>query len=133
MPMEVQPTVAPYVADKLHADQARIFNMVLSLLGVDNTNTEKRERMLTNEIESNDEEIMLMRRSRLFNRKQFCDAVNKRFGLSIDVRYWAGESDSFDDNEADAQEMQIEKSNLGVQYEGEIDDHTDDNDNGRQD
>jgi len=97
--IKVQPTVAPYVADKLLADQRKIFHLALSMLGIDNTNVEKRERMLTNEVESNDEEIMLMRRSRLFNRQQFCNAVNDRFGLDIQVRYWAGDSESWDDRE----------------------------------
>ena len=106
----VQSTVAPYVADKLLADQARIFNLVLSMLGIDNTNTEKRERMLTNEIESNNEQIMLMRRSRLYNRKVFCEQVNTRFNLDIDVRYWAGESDSFAENEERATKVQLERT-----------------------
>jgi len=103
--LTVQQALAPYVAHDLLADQARIFNQILSLLGIDNSNTEKRERLLTNEVESNDEEIMLMRRSRLYNRQRFCEQVNERFGLDMDVRYWAGESDAYDDTEQGMEEV----------------------------
>jgi hypothetical protein len=78
---------APYVADKLLADGVKILNQALTLCGVDNANTEKRERMLDGEASSNDELVMLMRRSRAMCRKQFAKQVNDRYGLNISCHY----------------------------------------------
>lgn len=87
----VQPEVlnlnAPYVADKLIADGSKIVNQALTLLGIDNSNTEKKERVIGEEAGSNDELIMLMRRSRAMCRQQFCEQVNDRFGLDIQCHY----------------------------------------------
>lgn len=81
-------TEAPYVADKLLSDQQKIINQVYTLLGVDNSNTEKRERMIDAEATSNNEQIMLMRLSRLAPRRRFADQVNNMFGTDITVT-WA--------------------------------------------
>lgn len=84
----VFPTAAPYVADKLLADQQKIINQVYTILGVDNSNTEKKERMIDAEATSNNEQIMLMRISRIGPRRRFCEQVNEMFGTNISVR-WA--------------------------------------------
>lgn len=76
---------APYVSDKLLADQAKILDQVMTLLGIDNTNTEKRERMIEGEASSNDERILLMRRSRIESRKRFVDQVRKITGGEVDM------------------------------------------------
>lgn len=81
-------TEAPYVADKLLTDQAKILNQVYTLLGVDNTNTEKRERMIDAEATSNNEQIMLMRLSRLAPRRRFARQINEMFDLGVSVE-WA--------------------------------------------
>lgn len=65
----------------------KIWYRALTMLGVDNTNTEKRERMIDAEATANNEDIMLMRRSRLATRRRFCEQVNERFGLHISVKY----------------------------------------------
>lgn len=81
-------TEAPYVADKLLVDQQKILNQVYTMLGVDNSNTEKRERMIDAEATSNNEQIMLMRLSRMAPRRRFADQVNELFGTDITVS-WA--------------------------------------------
>ena len=87
----LQPSVlnleAPFVADKMDDELTKIWYRALTMLGVDNTNTEKRERMIDAEATANNEDIMLMRRSRLSTRRRFCEQVNERFGLDISVKY----------------------------------------------
>ena len=87
----LQPSIlnleAPFVADKMDDELTKIWYRALTMLGVDNTNTEKRERMIDAEATANNEDIMLMRRSRLATRRRFCDQVNERFGLDISVKY----------------------------------------------
>ncbi len=95
---DVLQTMTPYVADKLLVDQRKILNMALDMLGINNTNTEKRERMITDEATANDEDIALMRLSRLRAREQFADNVNKRWGLNVSVKY--GDETMLADNES---------------------------------
>ena len=87
----LQPSIlnleAPFVADKMDDELTKIWYRALTMLGVDNTNTEKRERMIDAEATANNEDIMLMRRSRLATRRRFCEQVNERFGLNISVKY----------------------------------------------
>ena len=85
--VSVLQTDAPYVADKLLFAQNTILNQALDLLGVNNTTTDKRERMIVSEIQSNNEDIALMRRSRLWTRQEFCEKANKIFGLDMSVHY----------------------------------------------
>ena len=85
--VDVLSTGAPYVADKILADQKRILDIAVTLFGADNSNTEKRERVITQEATANNEQIMLMRRSRLECRKRFCFEVNSTFGLDISVKW----------------------------------------------
>lgn len=81
-------TEAPYVAEKLLADKQKILNEVVTVLGIDNTNTEKRERMIDAEATSNNEQIYTARRSALAARRQFAEQANVVFGLDISVK-WA--------------------------------------------
>lgn len=81
-------TEAPYVADKMLVDQQKILNQCYTFLGIDNSNTEKRERMIDAEATSNNEQIMLMRLSRLAPRRRFAEQANQIFGTDITVR-WA--------------------------------------------
>lgn len=87
----LQPSIlnleAPFVADKMDDELTKIWYRALTMLGVDNTNTEKRERMIDAEATANNEDIMLMRRSRLATRRRFCEQVNERFGLGLSVKY----------------------------------------------
>lgn len=78
---------APYTADKLQVEKSKILYEVLTLCGVDNTNTEKKERMIDGEATANNEEIMLMRRSRLAGRLDACKKVKKLWGIDISVKY----------------------------------------------
>lgn len=85
--VEVLQTNAPYVVDKLMADKKKLLDEATTLLGIDNANTEKKERVNTQEVLSNNEQIAIMRESRMKCRKRFCEQARDVFGLEIDVEW----------------------------------------------
>jgi hypothetical protein len=80
-------TDAPYVADKLYQLKTQYWNEALTYLGISNTNTQKKERMLTDEVIRNMGGTIASRYSRLNARKKACDEINKMFGLDIDCQF----------------------------------------------
>lgn len=80
-------TQAPFVADKIIETKQKVLNEALTMLGIDNTNNEKRERQIVDEVLANNEQIGLMRRSRLECRKEFCERANTLFGLDMSVKF----------------------------------------------
>lgn len=65
----------------------QIMNEFLTFVGINNANTDKKERLITNEVESNNEQLLCSRDIMLNARKQACKEINKMFGLNIDVRF----------------------------------------------
>ena len=83
--LNVLKTDAPYIIDKLDVHKHQIFNDALTVLGIDNANTDKKERLITNEVESNEELIKYYLNCYYKTRKKACDDINKKFGLDIDI------------------------------------------------
>ena len=87
--VKVLPTNPPFIADKLLDYKKQIFNEALEFLGI-NYLSEKKERLITNEVNSNNELVNLNLQSYLIPRKKACEQFNKLFGLTgenaIDVK-----------------------------------------------
>ena len=83
-------TKAPYVANDIKVTQNTLVNECLTFLGVDNSTTDKKERVQTAEVLSNNEQVNLMRESRMKCRRQFAERANKLFGLKLEPE-WAVE------------------------------------------
>ena len=83
--LNVLKTDAPYIVDKLDIHKHQIFNDALTILGIDNANTDKKERLITNEVESNEQLITYYLNCWYKTRKKACDEINKKFGLNIKV------------------------------------------------
>ena len=83
--LNVLKTDAPYIIDKLDIHKHQIFNDALTVLGIDNANTDKKERLITNEVESNEELIKYYLNCYYKTRKKACDEINEKFGLDIDI------------------------------------------------
>lgn len=81
--LKVLQTGAPYVADKLYQLKTQIWNEALTYLGISNINTQKKERMITDEVTRNQGGVVASRYSRLESRRQACNQINKMFGLDI--------------------------------------------------
>lgn len=80
-------TEAPYVADKLTLLKHQYWNEALTFLGVENSNTDKRERLIADEVQSNLGAVKAQRFVRLNMRRQACKQINSLFGLNIWVDF----------------------------------------------
>lgn len=78
-------TQAPYVVDKLQDARKQELSVILTMLGIDNVTTEKRERLISTETQGNNEQIMLFRQSRLDLRQRLAEQTNKLFDTNIQV------------------------------------------------
>ena len=74
-------TQAPFVADKIMEYKKQIWNEALTFLGINTLQTEKKERLITDEASSNNELINLNLQSMLIPRQEACKQFNKLFGL----------------------------------------------------
>ena len=72
-----------YIADRLLSDLRKVENDFDTRIGINNTNVEKRERMLTDEINSNNGDIMSESWERLQRLKKKCESLNNQFGSQI--------------------------------------------------
>ena len=80
----VIPTVAPYLVDKLQIQKQEMERELLTFLGINNT-LEKKERLLVDETNSNNQFIK-MASDIGFKQRQFaCEQLNEMFGLNVRV------------------------------------------------
>ena len=77
----------PYVSDKLTLLKHDVWNEAMTFLGIENSNTDKKERMITDEVNSNDGQIEASRFNMLDARLEACDKINKMFGLNISCKF----------------------------------------------
>lgn len=75
-------TQAPYVADKITEYKKEIWNEALTFLGVNNIMLEKKERLVTDEANSNNELINLNLQSFLAPRQEACRQFNEKYGFT---------------------------------------------------
>ena len=74
-------TDAPFVADKIMDYKKEIWNEALTFLGINNIMLEKKERLVSDEANSNNELINLNLQSYLIPRQEACKQFNKLYGL----------------------------------------------------
>lgn len=77
-------TDAPFVALDIMTYKKEIWNELLTFLGINNIVTDKRERQIKDEVNSNNELININLKNSLVARQNACDLFNKKFGLEGD-------------------------------------------------
>lgn len=80
----LQTGVKPFTAE-LTDQYHDIMNEALTYLGINNANTDKRERLITDEANANNQFIESCAEMFLEARKRACEEINKRFGTNISV------------------------------------------------
>lgn len=80
--LKVIKTDAPFIADKITEYKKEIWNEALTFLGINNIMLEKKERLVSDEANSNNELINLNLQSYLAPRLEACRQFNEKFGLT---------------------------------------------------
>lgn len=83
--LQVIPLVVNSHLTEMWANVKNYLNQVYSSLGVKNSYTEKRERMITSESEGESNAIRHTLESELYERQLACERINKMFGLNVSV------------------------------------------------
>jgi len=97
-PLEVVQTGADYLVDKLLLDKTKVLNEILTFLGIDNANQDKKERLVEDEVSANNGQIEMMRLSELNGRRLAAKQINEKYGLDVQVNFnhdTASENDAF--------------------------------------
>lgn len=80
-------TDAPYVTDKLQITKHQIWNEALTFLGIENSNADKKERLVADEVGSNYGNVEAQRNVMLNARRQAVAKINRMFGTNIEVNF----------------------------------------------
>lgn len=83
--VEVLNTTAPIVFDKLEIQKHMVYNECMTFLGINNANMDKRERLVDDEVQANNEQVQANEDVMLKARKLACERINEIFGLNISV------------------------------------------------
>ena len=105
--LKVLKTDAPFVADKLQIYKMQIWNEALTFYGIDNVHAEKRERMIVDEANANNEVININAEAMLLTRQAACAEINKMYGLNVSVKMRSIENED--------QEVEEEEYSEGVE------------------
>lgn len=85
--IKVLQTESPYVADKLETLKHMVWNDALTHLGIENSNTDKAERLITDEVTSNLGAVESERYVKLNARRDACKEINDMYGLDLSVDF----------------------------------------------
>ena len=83
--ISVLKTDAPIVFDKLQLQKHQVKNEFLTYLGINNANQDKRERLVADEVEANNDEVLFAFNKMLKARERACKEINRIFKLNIKV------------------------------------------------
>lgn len=83
--MEVLSIAAPVVFDKLSIEKNKLWNECMTFIGINNANMDKRERLVDDEVQANNEQIGYSAEVMLKSRQRAAKAMSKLCGRNITV------------------------------------------------
>lgn len=84
--IEVLNTNAPIVFKDLELEKHMVWNECMTWLGINNANMDKKERLVDDEVQANNEQVEASFNVALKAREQAVEQINKLFGLNITVK-----------------------------------------------
>ena len=85
-PISVLSPDVPYRADKLMIYKRQIWDECMTYLGINNANVDKKERLITDEVNANNQLIESYAAALLSAREESAAEINKKYGLNIKVK-----------------------------------------------
>lgn len=85
--VNVLQTNAPFIADELHNMKQSILRECMTFLGIENANMDKKERLVTDEVNANNQQVIASRNIWLNERKKAIEELNKKYGLNASVEF----------------------------------------------
>lgn len=83
--VQVLPTRGEFICNELMDFSHGVENKLLTFLGVDNLPVDKKERLVSGEVSSNDQQVMVNAEIMLEARKRACVKINAMYGLNVSV------------------------------------------------
>lgn len=77
--------------EKLHIVRTRMWNECMGLMGINNANQDKKERVVAAEVDANDDQTEMMRYVNLNARRQAAQHIKDVHGLDVSVEYYTDE------------------------------------------
>jgi hypothetical protein len=76
-----------YIGSQLLVDRRQLWNDCMTLLGIDNSNQDKKERLVEDEVSGNNEQVVMNRMVDLKPRREFANRINKLYGMNVTVNW----------------------------------------------
>jgi len=87
LPIALDLGINEHALEKLHIVRTRLWSECMGLLGINNANQDKKERLVASEVDANDDQVSSMQYVNLNARRQACHMINARYGLDVSVEY----------------------------------------------
>lgn len=83
--------VEPRTLDGLMLARTQMWNQCMTLLGINNANQDKKERLVADEVAANDEQVSASKSVNINARRQACEQINRIYpGLEVHVDFTVG-------------------------------------------
>jgi hypothetical protein len=79
--------IHPDTIENLSIVRSRIWNETMGLLGINNSNQDKKERLVSDEVDANNDQVYMARESALTAREKAAERINEMFDLNVSVSY----------------------------------------------
>lgn len=106
--------IHPDMIVSMQSVRAKLWNEAMTLLGINNANQDKKERMVADEVGANDDQINAHRAIAMKMRRDFAEKANELFGLNISVHF------STDDQAIERARIESEIIDISENEEGEL-------------
>lgn len=73
--------------EALRLEKNQVWNECMTMLGITNANTDKKERLVSDEATASNGQVIIARNAAIKSRKLACEQINNMFGLNINVRW----------------------------------------------
>ena len=105
--VKVLKTDAPIVFDKIQIQKHQLWNEVMTFLGVNNANQDKKERLVDDEVQANNEQVKICLDVMLKARQSACSEINRIFGTNIKVSARIGIESKIDELNNELNESEV--------------------------